>query len=508
METIIYIVLALVVLIFLLKTRKPKGKVIPGPSGWPVVGSTLEVTEQNMPQKCFEYAEKYGPIVQLKLFNTNIILLNSVELIQKAVNGDIYKQYFNDRPGFFYGEHFLFGSQGVIVYKDGYNSVHSDLRKTLTKGLHVYGDGIKEFEAKIVIELGNLVKRLEKHGDKEFEFISQIKMSLANLLSILLIGEALDDDDEDINVFWEFDKSLIFMYSAMADTMYTTFPFVRYIPCRYKDEYDKIVRTRRRIIQRYYTKVKETYKPGVVRGLIDYLLSERYRELEEGKKKEDIILTEERLTSLVLEMVAAALVTSLSSLSSTILCLMKRPEVQTKIQEELDDVIGRDRLPTIEDRPNCKYLDAVGMEIQRLITIIPLSGPHICRPNIQFEGYDIPANSMVLPNLNYVHHDPKIWGPDAWEFKPERFLDENGDIVPRSHEYRRNWIPFSLGRRQCLGDTFSRTRLFLYTATLLQRWTFIPSPGKCGSIDTRSGDFEVNLATRPKEFYCRVVKRV
>ncbi|XP_045184918.2 cytochrome P450 2F3-like [Mercenaria mercenaria] len=505
MDVLIYIILAVLVFIYLFKTRKSKGKTIPGPSGWPLVGNALEITEQNMPQKCFDYAKKFGPIVQLKLFNMNVVLLNSVELLQKAMNGDSYKQFFNDRPGFFYGEHFLFGSQGVIVYKDGYGGVHSDLRKTLTKGLHVYGDGIKDFEDMITSELQKLVKKIDKIGNKEFDFISTIKMSLSNLLSILLIGESLDEDDDDINLFWEFDKSLIFMYSAKADAVYSTFPFVRYIPGIYKEQYDKITRTRRRIIDRYYTRVKENHKPGNTRGLIHFLLEERNKELENST--DNIVLTEERLISIVLEMVAAAVVTSMSSMSSTILCLMSHPECQKRVQQEIDDVIGKDRLPTVDDRINCKYMDAVAMEIQRLITIIPLSGPHMCRPNLQFEGYDIPANSMVLPNLNYIHHDENIWGKDAWEFKPERFLDENGDVIERGHTYRRNWVPFSVGRRQCLGDTFSRTRLFLYTATLFQRWTFIPSPGKYGSCDTRSGDFEVNLATRPKEFYCRVEKR-
>ena len=85
----------------------------------------------------------------------------------------------------------------------------------------------------------------------------------------------------------------------------------------------------------------------------------------------------------------------MSSLSSTVLCLMSYPDIQRKLQKEIDDVIGRDRMPTLDDRAKCNYIDAVAMEIQRLITIIPLSGPHICRPNLQFEGYDIPANSMV-----------------------------------------------------------------------------------------------------------------
>jgi hypothetical protein len=175
-----------VLLLKLLRPRKLRGKVIPGPPGLPLVGCGLDVTEQNMPHVCFSYSETYGDIVQLKLFNTNVILINSLELFQTAVSGDIYKEYFNDRPAYFYNEHFLFGSQGVIAYKEGYNSVHSDLRKVLIKGLHVYGEGTKEFEEKIANNLENVIKRIENYGDGEFEFIDEMKMSFCNLLSILV----------------------------------------------------------------------------------------------------------------------------------------------------------------------------------------------------------------------------------------------------------------------------------------------------------------------------------
>lgn len=458
-----------------------------------------------MPHVCYKYAEKYGSLVQFKLFNTNVIIINSLELLQTAVMSDGYKQLFNDRPASFYGEHFLNGSQGVVVHKEGHSRVHSELRKVLIKGLHVYGDGTREFEEKVTAELGNVVRRIDTFGDGEFEFIDQIKMSFSNLLSILFIGEALEETDPDSNLFWEFNKALTFMFSAKADTVYSTFPFVRWIPGIYRDQYQNIVKYKQRIIERFYTRAKKTHEPGVIRGLVDFLLYERNAELNRGE--DNIVLTEDRLTGLLLEVAAAGFVTSLCSLSNIILCLMNHPDCQRKVQDEIDHVIGRERQPTLTDRPNCPYLEAVVLEAQRLITVIPLSGPHMCRQNIEFEGYDVPANSLVLPNLNYIHHDKSVWGEDVWEFRPERFLDDNGQPFPRSHKFRKHWIPFSLGRRQCLGDTFARTRLFLYTATLLQKWTFIPVPGKCGPCDPRTEYFVNNLATRPKAVYCRVEKR-
>jgi cytochrome P450 len=87
--------------------------------------------------------------------------------------------------------------------------------------------------------------------------------------------------------------------------------------------------------------------------------------------------------------------TSWATLSNTMLALMNYPQCQEKIQNELDDVIGRDRLPTYGDRESCKYFQAFEMEVHRYLTVLPLALPHLCKEHIDFEGYDIEPNSTV-----------------------------------------------------------------------------------------------------------------
>ena len=65
------------------------------------------------------------------------------------------------------------------------------------------------------------------------------------------------------------------------------------------------------------------------------------------------------------------------------------------MQQEIDDVIGRDRQPSAKDRVNCPFIEAVAIESQRYITTLPYSFPHLCKSNIAFEGYDIPENTVV-----------------------------------------------------------------------------------------------------------------
>ena len=141
------------------------------------------------------------------------------------------------------------------------------------------------------------------------------------------------------------------------------------------------------------------HSPGKVRGLIDLLLEEQTKERASGGA---VVLTDECLQALILEMIAAALVTTLCSESAIMLCLVNHPEWQTRIHTELDAVVGRGRRPRLEDRERCPVLEAVVLETQRLITVIPLCGPHYCKENISFEGYDIPAGSMVKQLMKLI----------------------------------------------------------------------------------------------------------
>jgi cytochrome P450 len=75
------------------------------------------------------------------------------------------------------------------------------------------------------------------------------------------------------------------------------------------------------------------------------------------------------------------------------------PEIQAKAQEEIDNIIGSTRLPTIEDRANLPYVDAVISEVLRFASVLPQGLPHKLREDDVFEGYTIPEGSIIIPNI-------------------------------------------------------------------------------------------------------------
>ncbi|KAH9489501.1 hypothetical protein Btru_046888 [Bulinus truncatus] len=145
------------------------------------------------------------------------------------------------------------------------------------------------------------------------------------------------------------------------------------------------------------------------------------------------------------------------------------PYPQNKIFDEINERIGSDQSPTIQDRSKLTYLNAAILETQRLASLVPHSVPHTCPRDVTVRGYTIPKGSFIMPNLDSVLHDEKIWGHDVMIFKPERFLNQDGQL--KNYD---ELIPFSVGRRACLGESMAKTELFLYLANMLQTFEFLP----------------------------------
>ncbi len=96
-------------------------------------------------------------------------------------------------------------------------------------------------------------------------------------------------------------------------------------------------------------------------------------------------------------------------------------------------------------------------------------------------GYDIPKDTLLVGNVYQVHRSPKEW-PDPEVFNPQRFLNAEGQF-----ETRAGWLPFSTGKRVCVGETVAKTDMLLCIAELFQRFTFLPDESASpltGAYDT------------------------
>ncbi|XP_073399237.1 cytochrome P450 2K1-like isoform X2 [Dendrobates tinctorius] len=311
-----------------------------------------------------------------------------------------------------------FGERAIDpIFKDAFNGhgvVFSNgeqwksMRRFMLATLRDFGMGKKSQEARIQDELIYLIESFRSHNGKLFDTHMLINSAVSNVICSIIFGKRFEYDDP---TFQKLIKML--------------------------DENVKLFGT---------PKVMESTKAQTH-------------------------FNEENLISSALDLFIAGTETTSTTIRWGILLMMKYPEIQKKVQEEIKTHIKPGQLPTVEDRKKMPYTDAVIHEIQRFGNILPLNGPRSTPTDVYLRGYLIPKDIEVIPLLTSVLYDKTQWKTPN-DFNPNHFLDENGKFV--RHDA---FMPFSVGRRACAGESLAKMELFLFFTGLLQAFTFYPPPG-------------------------------
>ncbi|KAH9372497.1 hypothetical protein HPB48_000098 [Haemaphysalis longicornis] len=152
---------------------------------------------------------------------------------------------------------------------------------------------------------------------------------------------------------------------------------------------------------------------------------------------------------------------------------------QARLQCEIDDVVGRERQPTWEDRNKMPFTMACIWEMHRWKPSSLTGVPRGTSEDTVVGEYFIPKGTTIFPNIWAVHHDPKLW-KEPHKFDPSRFLNDDGTLVHPKPEYL---MPFSIGKRMCPGEILAVVEIFLYITCLLQKYRVVPELGKIPELD-------------------------
>ncbi|XP_056156237.1 cytochrome P450 2J2-like [Lampris incognitus] len=428
----------------------------PGPMVLPFVGNIFSA-DLRKNEHMLLLAEKYGQVYSLRLGQEWIVMLNGFKTVKDVLvnQGDS----FSDRP--------LLPILDEVAFKQGIANTNGHMWKqqrrfALLTLKHFINR--KSFEDAIAEEIAYLLKEIADRKGNPFDPHIFIKTTVSNIISSLVFGHRFEVNDEGfLTLLRGLDQIFYILNSAWAQ-LYNSFPMLmRQLPgphqtiqTVYKDTMD--------FIRAEINKHKEDWDPSEPRDYIDYYLNEIQK--SKGIATGEMTFYEENLVICVLDLFFAGSETTASTLRWALLYMTQYPEVQEKLQAEIDQVIGPSRRPTILDRGNLPYTNAVIHEIQRMGNVVPLNIPHATTRDIQLGEYTIPKGIIVLPNLTTVLYDKNEW-ETPFTFNPGHFLNEDGEFVKPAA-----FLPFSAGKRACLGENLARMELFLFFTSLMQMFTF------------------------------------
>ncbi|XP_063173324.1 cytochrome P450 2K1-like isoform X1 [Candoia aspera] len=408
-----------------------------------------------------DLSKEYGPVFRLKLGFQEMVVLTGYETVKEALV---------DQADAFAGRPFvpIFDdlSKGFgIVFARGEN--WKVMRRFTLATLRDYGMGRRTIEDKIIEECGVLAKTIETYAGKPFEITTIMTAAVSNIIVSILLGKRYDYEDATFLRLLKLMRENVRLAATPVVLFYNMFPMLGFL----LDSCKKVMNNMNELhdfIQTTFIKYLKDLDENDQRNFIDSFLV-RQRE-ENMKMTNGEYFHNENLKALVANLFAAGTETTGSTLRWAILLMVKYPEIQRKVQEEIAKVIG-DLQPRTDHRARMPYTDAVIHEVQRFADIVPTNVPHATTRDITFKGFFIPKGMHIVPLLTSVLHDESQW-EKPHEFYPEHFLDSEGQFVKKAA-----FLPFSAGRRVCIGENLAKMELFLFFASLLQRFTFQPPAG-------------------------------
>ncbi|KAH7665954.1 Phenylalanine N-monooxygenase protein [Dioscorea alata] len=180
------------------------------------------------------------------------------------------------------------------------------------------------------------------------------------------------------------------------------------------------------------------------------------------------LLTVEEIKAQVGELILATVDNPSNTVEWAMAEILNQPDILRKAIEEIDHVVGHDRLVEEYDFPNLPYLKACGREALRLHPIAPFNVPHVSTIDTTVAGFFIPKGSQVLLSRVGLGRNPKVW-EDPMRFNPDRHLNEK-NVGLTEPDLR--FISFSTGRRGCKGAPLGMMMTYMLLARIMHSFTW------------------------------------
>ncbi|ELU08822.1 hypothetical protein CAPTEDRAFT_129227 [Capitella teleta] len=442
---------------------------IPGPKGLPFIGNVHQINRLQPWISLADWAKEYGPLIKVNVFGHVLIICNTFESVKEML--DTKGKDFGGRER---------GFRSTMVTKaSGFlrmdmQDPHWRLsRRLLHSSIKAFGPGLSRIEHYAQQMSEEFIQSFKKCNSVAVDPLSTIFDTTLGMISLMIYGRKLDHDSEIFQSIKSLTNLTNESFHVGKDGMQLDrFPWMRF----FGNHTYKILK----IAQMHSIKVQKWYKNEIA-PLEDEELDDSLgkpfmkvlRDYNSTCSPEERIPDKDVMGNGI-QVTFAGVLSTATTLYHLILTLLHHPDKQKKMVQEIDEVIGS-RLPKLDDRSRLPYVNAVLHEIMRYGSGSPLTLTHRSVVDTDILGTKIPKDSQIAANLYLVHYDKKVFG-DPEVFRPERYLDENGESLQAEHEVWKHTIPFGMGPRICAGMMFAQFRLFLWVCILYQRFDIVADP--------------------------------
>ncbi|TFY72944.1 hypothetical protein EVG20_g63 [Dentipellis fragilis] len=386
----------------------------PGPPGIPFIGNIFSVPSHTPWVRYVSWSrELTSDLISLQAFGQTIVIINTRKAVKELL---VHRSSaYADRP------QLPMLKLMTMDFVTGFLP-YSDKWRTHRKLFH------QVFQAKASLGHANLQlaegeRLIQKLSDDPDDFIGHIRHSAAAIVMVIAYGhEVAPKHDRFVDIA---EETVVMMIENVTPgaAIVNMFPFLQHFPewlpgMGFKSFARKCASLVKEMLDGPFERVKCGMADGTARPS---LTSALLRDNEDGKEGEELI---KHVAGTVFQ---AGTDTTATAVTNAIVAFMEHPDVQRRAQADIDRVVGRNRLPTLDDQDDLPFIGAICREILRWKAIVPLGFPYKAMRDEIYEGHLIPKGTTVFGNVWALLNDPEVY-PEPECFRPERFLKDDGSL--------------------------------------------------------------------------------
>ncbi|GMH11460.1 hypothetical protein Nepgr_013301 [Nepenthes gracilis] len=463
----------------------------PEPAGsWPLIGHLRLLVSSPLPHiSLANLADKYGPIFQIKFGMHPVLVVSNWELAEECLAKN--DKVFVNRPRTAAVEQLAYNS--AIFAFSPYGPYWRELRKIVTLNL-LSNHKLEQLKHVRILEVREAIKALHDKWRQTSRDVTsdgilvELKQWIGNInlnaIVRLVVGKAL----REFYKSEEYDHCQItiraFFELFGAFTISDAFPFLRWLDIGgYEKNMRRTAKQLDNIIQGWLEEHKRFRSSRKVNGQQDFI-DTMLDVLHVPQEKPSNFELDTIIKSTCLAAILGGTDTTTVTLTWALSLLLNNRHVLKKALDELDTIVGKERLVNDSDMKSLIYLQAIIKEVMRLYPAAPLSVPREAISDCNINGYYVRAGTRLFVNAHKIHRDPHVW-PDPCEFRPERFLITHKHVDVRGQNFE--LIPFGSGKRICPGISFALKMMVFTLASLLQTFEITTPSNKQVDLTERFG---------------------